>query len=409
MEKNLNNNELKKLLSNKNSTQLDQFDKEALEGFDLIENETELFQLKNELDEEMQKTVFAKKNKFTWSIIWAAASLMLILGLSVIFLLNSTSNESKKDLALLQMEESPIMVPGEKNEPATESLSLNEESSKNNKPVSDNKQIKKTVAAEQVNKGKSDNFSETASESEDDIIDAVAKKENRGDGNSGGKSNSGYLGSKDEAKPSGNLLDKQAATDSERESSSEKDQDQLARSIVNNTTKTKEEKVSTGAPAKDAELNLGGAKDKREGVSNEEGEKSDRKKKSGLKAPKIKNLEQAASESPAPAVSAPQEPKTVTENRDESNLNNEVTFKSGKPALHEFLNKKLSEENVNQKFDAVLLINKKGKVEKAEIYNKYDLSKSEKNKIEKILEKLENFKIGKKQTELQEYKLEYRP
>lgn len=79
---------LKHLLDQKNDPDagaMDEFEKEAMEGFDLLDSREEAFELKHRLDQRIQK-VFEKakkKNNFYW---YAAAGLILIIGFSVYFL-----------------------------------------------------------------------------------------------------------------------------------------------------------------------------------------------------------------------------------------------------------------------------------------------------------------------------------
>jgi len=91
-----NFDELLKGLKNP-SDDFDAFEQEALEGFALLENKEEAIELKNHLDERMEKEVLVKKRKPLFIYWSAAAGIALLAGL--IFIFNNTSSFEKQDLA----------------------------------------------------------------------------------------------------------------------------------------------------------------------------------------------------------------------------------------------------------------------------------------------------------------------
>lgn len=102
---NTNHKKLKDLLDNQQSADpsMDDFEKEALEGFALLENEQEVFDLKAGLDKKIYSEVFTPEKKTERSYWYAAAGLLLVIGLSVYFVLNSSV--SKEENLAIQSEE----------------------------------------------------------------------------------------------------------------------------------------------------------------------------------------------------------------------------------------------------------------------------------------------------------------
>ncbi|HWY11373.1 MAG TPA: hypothetical protein VN026_08615 [Bacteroidia bacterium] len=91
--------ELLKRLNTNDSSGLDDFEKEALEGFDSLDNIEEATRLANSLNQKIDEKYFKKENKRSgFYYLSLAAGLVLIVGLSV-FLFNYLSSE-KKELAL---------------------------------------------------------------------------------------------------------------------------------------------------------------------------------------------------------------------------------------------------------------------------------------------------------------------
>lgn len=93
---------LKDLLAKNNNSVLDDFEKEALEGFAMLENEQEALGLKAALDARIKDKLFDTKKKrspFYWA---AAAAMFLIMGLSAYFILsNETEITQEKNMAIV--------------------------------------------------------------------------------------------------------------------------------------------------------------------------------------------------------------------------------------------------------------------------------------------------------------------
>jgi hypothetical protein len=84
---NTNDNRLKALLNKQKSQEqpADDFEREALEGFAMLESQEEALNLKAELDQEMKDKVFSRKPvRIYWM---AAAGLTLLIGISTYFIL----------------------------------------------------------------------------------------------------------------------------------------------------------------------------------------------------------------------------------------------------------------------------------------------------------------------------------
>lgn len=103
---------LKELLNKKNSGDTDDFEKEALEGFALLDSDEEAMNLKANLDKKMAP-LLKKRNSSQPVVYWMAAAMLLMMGLSVYFMLNNgPERDGQKDLA--------IVTPPEKTTPGTE-------------------------------------------------------------------------------------------------------------------------------------------------------------------------------------------------------------------------------------------------------------------------------------------------
>ncbi len=87
---------LKQNINSGNS--IDAFEQEALEGFASLENDDEVLRLKNKLDKRFESEILEKKKK-PFVIYWAAAaSILLLVGIFVVF--KSTLSTDKQNLAL---------------------------------------------------------------------------------------------------------------------------------------------------------------------------------------------------------------------------------------------------------------------------------------------------------------------
>jgi hypothetical protein len=124
---NLSTKELEALLAKKNShnNDLDDFEKEALDGFAVLDNDEDAIALKEKLDTRIHSEVFSKEKKATPLYWLAAAGLLLVIGLSVFFMVNNQALETKKsDLAIASpkiasQEEIPNVINQEQSSAAT--------------------------------------------------------------------------------------------------------------------------------------------------------------------------------------------------------------------------------------------------------------------------------------------------
>lgn len=103
---------LKALLDKTDSEHLpvDDFEKEALEGFSLLEKKSEAFDLKEKLDARIYKDVFSEQPSKKTYWLAAAAGLILLIGFSVYFIKNNSLAE-RKDLALTTPSKNEVVSP----------------------------------------------------------------------------------------------------------------------------------------------------------------------------------------------------------------------------------------------------------------------------------------------------------
>jgi len=93
-----NNENLKQLFNKAKADEqnLDDFEKEAMAGFNMLESENEANNLKTSLDNRINSELFYKKENHNQKVYWlAAAGLALVIGLSALFILNDTNSISK--------------------------------------------------------------------------------------------------------------------------------------------------------------------------------------------------------------------------------------------------------------------------------------------------------------------------
>lgn len=92
---------LKELLGKKSTDQLDDFEREALEGFSLLDPASDAHTVKQELDARV-KPLFEKPKSRRALVYWMAAAMLVIMGLSVYVMLSDASHLGQQNnLALL--------------------------------------------------------------------------------------------------------------------------------------------------------------------------------------------------------------------------------------------------------------------------------------------------------------------
>jgi hypothetical protein len=99
------NDPLKDLFGRKKDAGMDDFDRDALEGFDMLNSEDDAFELRKKLDARVGNEVFGKKEKNRKAVYWmAAAALLLIVG-SAVFVLKENDRGEETKLAIHKTED----------------------------------------------------------------------------------------------------------------------------------------------------------------------------------------------------------------------------------------------------------------------------------------------------------------
>lgn len=410
MENKKDHKELNDLLNQKDRSQLDDFEKEALEGFDLLSSE-EALQLKGELDAEMEQKVLKTKKQNPRIFLLAAASLLLVVGLSVLFVLNNSGLEDKSGLAInTKMEETKLPeaangMPPQAESPAEVSpLEKNKESG-DKEPLSKAAKDQSLKEVDRRSEGKpltvadAQNGSGIAQKTKD-IVEEESKESSSLDDMRNDNAKSGEEAPKKgiakaaereqsplEDKKSEDLKD-QLSSNTKAVPASATGESNLAKS---SKEKTRKKSRSSVAGKQDAEPSQQQERD--EDLSIAESRNETEKKEENKLAPSAPTFE---------AV-------TSGKNSGPGNISSGYQYKSGEKELLKDLSNKLNTEEVNVAFDAELLINKKGKVEKVNIYNAKGLNNKKLNSIEKILKDLEPFSVPANAKGLYKYQLNYRP
>lgn len=386
--------ELLKNMETRKTADLDDFEREALEGFALLESNDEAKEVKANLDEKIYSKLFNEdeRKKRPVAYWFAAAGLLLVIGLSVLFVTNSENITGKKDVAqTIPLEEKS--TPANPTLPVNENLSASENLSPTEKTINPSKDLKQgsgafykntanEAPAEEIETKATDDFSKTKG----DFSDNISRAE---DANS----------------------PKPVITDTKEKEKEE-------------TINLKdEEKVSSQSYT---ENNFAGSVYREE--KKQESASFKLKKNSGKKAapssPEMPSMPSSISgntksvnTSPAPET----EGKSLNrEDSDKSKLGekeNNTTgedycyYTGGKSALREDLKKKFTEMGVNKAFKATLYINEKKKVEKINFTDARELTSKEKKKISVVLKELSgfNFFIQPTQKGLHEFELIYIP
>jgi hypothetical protein len=441
MDNNKNNDFLNELLHKKQKGELDDFEREALEGFDTLSSE-EAHELKASLDTHMKDEVFAEKK--TIRVYWlAAAALVLVVGLSVIFVMNNASNG--KDLAITtvtdekapdgMMKESPVLSPPAE-EKTTEPEKKLDDANKNTKDavVKTEQKVpgsKAPVAQEQNTNGAGGKSGESqkSTGTSAGVVDEEITTSGKASAtdltvNNNASNNFKQQGPASVTVPNpgrdANLeLDKLKKESEKAESAGEKakaDERNEVKANLSAGSAVSKNAVVTEDPkkGKEAQMNntesLSHEKKKSRAIRKKDTQPSQADNKPAEKSEESANdRSEDKDQKEVAAENAPTSPKTADDARGSDNAGYFASrYTGGEAAMKKDLAAKLTEKNLNKKFDAILFVNKTGKVEKVKMLNMYGMDNKETDKIENILRSLDKFDVTDKKGST-EIKLNYRP
>lgn len=294
----------------------DDFERDALQGFDTLSNENEALNLKADLDSRISEKLFVNRKKTSRVAWFAAASLLLIVGLSVYFLLNSVKT---KDLAVTETQSEQKMT--ELNPP----------------------------------KG----ILEPASSNENKMGAGISDKNSDVQNSNGTQAASGAAGGPTKPNKLKTNADSQKspATKVDADAKKETELEIDYRENVINELDVREEIIAPPLP------------------STEKNKRSDR-------ASNSKNVKKDSKASSPNTFSAP------------PSIQADVTYPGGYEGLRLHLKEILIQKEINERFDATLYINKKGKVEKVVFTKVYELSELQQKKIITILKSIKDFQYN---------------
>lgn len=439
-----NNDELNNLLNNRESGNLDDFEREALEGFDMLESEEEAHQLKNELDNRIYKKVFFKEEeKKRGGIYWfAAAGLALVIGLSAYFVLNNNDKIIGKDVAVIDnhgeksaenkdLQNAPVSPPADLKTLNETQLQENAKvSNAEGKVISDaiaeqeepvKQKIEDLNAGDSVVNTKGPDNRGTARSVPMAPTEATGKTKAQGEvtpgdlskksNNNTGAPNKDIVSANDESEKSAiaNTVSTEPKTTSyqdgvgAKKAAEKNKEDKVKReekteleSVVVSTGKEKRKKNS-GKKSKAAAYP--GTEDSRaDDQDRNVAKESNNESIASEKSPGYINNTSTTSQSPASPVKL-------------DSPDNQCYYSGGETDLTKDIREKLKAKNADKKFDAVLYINEKKEVSKINFTNAYDLTSDDKTKVTEVLKSLSkfNFYIAPNTKTLFEYKVQYRP
>lgn len=405
--------DLKDLLNsikNKSSQDLDDFDREAIEGFESLGSNQQALDLKNELDTKIHDQLFTPKKKNEKVYWFAAAGLFIVISLSVLLIYNNNSLLHEKDVAQIPEEiknlekEKALSAPtSEAVEPVAPKESIAENSKSKTKDIEPSDKDKRisfraTLKPSEAVSGQGE-VSSVLEEKADDAEAAAIESDKPISKSSSEEVNfSGKLKNTDEKERNDPKADQQTTTPHSRELDElkknenyefkkESDHKERLASKKQNASKNKSkdeqfQNPKTLNPSKVLSSTDSRAKENNEG--------------DGITQPKS-----------APAQSEPGKSKVENSN----SPSNTIYFAGGEDALAKEIRVKLIEKKVDKRFDAILIINENKKIEQVTYINPYELSTEEKNKVTEVLKTLGNFNfyIQPNTKGLFEYKVNYRP
>lgn len=401
---------------------LDDFEKEAMAGFDMLASKEEANELKAALDKRINQEVFIKKESHNPKIYWfAAAGLALVIGLSVLFILNDSNSISKSsDLAVTETQQTTL--PDTKNELKEEAAAPLEDVVSEKAPAKEISESPKTdqkgLLDEEKTKGPSSRMVTTTANEQ--AASGIAQSEKKQESNKAGE---GVGAQYDQT----TKLDALAKTSHSKDK--ESDAFKSVPSAVQQSPKlaeAKDEVVLETKNAKgknddaDSKKNLnqvasntayGGVVNREEKVSKEKSKKA-RAKQNDVNvaaAPESNDYKPGAPKT-TKAAEAEETTKAAADKREDTNFIN-CYYTGGESAITKDIKEKLVAENLDQKFDVTLYISEKKTVTKVEFINSYDLTKKQKEEVTKQLKTLNKFNFFVSPTQKGEfnYKVLYRP
>ena len=413
---------------------LDDFEKEAMAGFDMLASKEEANELKAALDKRINEEVFIKKESHHTKIYWfAAAGLALVIGLSVLFILNDSNSLSKSsDLAVTETQQNAL--PDTKIELKEEAAAPLEDVVSEKAPA---KEISENQNAEQ--KDLSDGEKEkTPAETKGPNSRMAATTANEqsaaGIAQSGKKQESNKAG-----EGVGAQYDQTTKLDDLAKTSHSKDKESDAFKSVPSAVQQSPKLSESEASAKDeialenknlkgksdnadmdSKKNLnqvatntpyGGVVNREEKVAKEKSKKA-RAKQSDANMPSAPESYDYKPGAPVTTKTAEAEEttKAADDKREDNNFIN-CYYTGGEAAITKDIKEKLVKENLDQKFDVTLYISEKKTVTKVEFINSYDLTKKQKEEVTKQLKTLNKFNFFVSPTQKGEftYKVLFRP
>lgn len=461
MKTQINNDNLDQLFNKAKADKqgLDDFEKDAIEGFDMLESEQEALELKASLDTRIQKELFAKEEERNPKVYWfAAAGLILVIGLTVLFIRNNNDSLSNgHDVAIVNnvQESEKNVLPDSKAElkeqavaPPTEAVTVTDEESPAKKSeeklklgkldgqdqagekdmvaadakiVDDEKEAKPRMIVA-ASKGPVDikQFEKEQSErKKEEVADEIVST---GSG-SNSKANSNTSALDDLAKGS---RDKEGDVFKSVTTKTPSQNVKLAE-----TESTPKNEVAFGSPKEKAKKEDKKDNDAEEdlnqpvAVNMDKNTSVNREEKAGKKAKRANNKQSAAGmvignndyKPGSPNTSTTKDAvvlETTTANTAAAEAQIETVacyYTGGETAATTDLRTKLKGKDIDQKFDATLFVNEKKAVEKVDYINSYDLTAKQKEEVTKILKTLckFNFSVNPTTKGLFPYKILYRP
>lgn len=403
---------------------LDDFEREAMAGFDMLSSKDEANELKAALDKRINEEVFIKKESHNPKIYWfAAAGLALVIGLSVLFIVNDSNSISKSsDLAIKETQQTAL--PDSKNELKEEAAAPLEDVVSEKAPA---KEISESQKAEQKDlsdgeKTKGPSSRMVTSTANEQAASGVAQERKKQESNKAGE---GVGAQYDQT----TKLDALAKTSHSKDK--ESDAFKSVPSAVQQSPKlaeaeAKDEVVLESKSAKgknedaDSKKDLnqvasntpyGGVVNREEKIAKEKSKKARAKQNDAnvAAAPESNDYKPGAPVT-TKAAEAEEITKAADDKREDTNFIN-CYYTGGEAAITKDIKEKLVKENLDQKFDVTLFINEKKTVTKVEFINSYALTKKQKEEVTKQLKTLNKFNFFVSPTQKGEftYKVLYRP
>lgn len=434
---------------------LDDFEKDAFAGFEMLESEQEAKDLKAALDARINKELFNKEEERNPKIYWfAAAGLALVIGLTVLFISNTNdaissgsnmaisnpeqkaeekiSIDSKTELKEQNVTPTEVATVVVNETPAKEIIqSNNSDALKLEEPAKIVKQLeaeKEGVKSRMIVPAAKNEISKDGYfKNEKDANDQEEKRNENvasGTGSNIGGNNDKSLNNFDDLAKNDKAKQKESNDYKYSASTKKADQNKVVEdaevNVQDELASTESKKGKLDEKNKDADLEQSVKQPVvvANSSTNATGRDAGKSKHNRAKKTAEKQSSNAGpgdiAYSSTPKNTATQEVsgEVVAAVPAEAENKPSITcfYTGGESAITKDLKEKLKAENTNQKFDAILYITEKKVVEKVEFTNAYDLTTKQKEDVIKILKSLTKFNVpstGKKESF--SYKLLYRP